>query len=114
MLRVTQYSRGTQIRGDLSAWGAADESFHRALVERADNGRMIWIMQTINDLSHRARMLTLPLRQELDASVAEHRRIIEAIREADTAQAYEHARQHRIRARDNLLPLLENFDLRHL
>ncbi|ACL56438.1 GntR family transcriptional regulator [Methylobacterium nodulans] len=103
-----------QARGDLPAWGAADECFHRTLIERAGNGRMIRIMQTINDQSHRARMLTLRLRQELDASVAEHYRIIEAIRDADPAGAHRHARQHRIRARDELLPLLENYGLRHL
>lgn len=103
-----------QGRGDLPAWGAADESFHRTLVERAGNGRLNRIMQTINDQSHRARMLTLRLRQELDASVAEHRRIVAAIREADATGAHRHARDHRIRARDALLPLIESFGLRHL
>jgi DNA-binding GntR family transcriptional regulator len=42
--------------GDLAAWGHADDGFHRALVERAGNGRMIRINQTISDQSHRARM----------------------------------------------------------
>ncbi|MEH3148574.1 MAG: GntR family transcriptional regulator [Methylobacterium frigidaeris] len=101
-------------RGDLQAWGTADESFHRALIERGGNRRMIRIMQTVNDQSHRARMLTLRLRQELDASVAEHRRIVEAVRASDAAGAHRHARQHRLRARDTLLPLLEDFGLRHL
>jgi DNA-binding GntR family transcriptional regulator len=99
---------------DLPAWGAADEGFHRTLVERAGNGRLIRIMQTINDQSHRARMLTLRLRRELDASVAEHRRIVAAIRAADAGSAHRLAREHRIRARDTLLPLLETFGLRHL
>ncbi|MFE1599262.1 GntR family transcriptional regulator [Methylobacterium sp. ID0610] len=103
-----------QERGDLPAWGRADEVFHRILVEQAGNRRMIRIMQTINDQSHRARMLTLKLRRELDASVAEHKSIIAAIRDADPAGAHHHARQHRIRARDALLPLLEDFGLRHL
>ncbi|TNC09052.1 GntR family transcriptional regulator [Methylobacterium terricola] len=110
----TDTMASAQIDGDLPAWGAADEGFHRALVEQAGNGRLIRIMQTINDQSHRARMLTLRLRQELDASVTEHRRVIDAIREADAAGAHRYAREHRIRARNNLLPLLENFGLRHL
>ncbi|ACA21030.1 transcriptional regulator, GntR family [Methylobacterium sp. 4-46] len=110
----TDAMAAAQACGDLPAWGAADEGFHRTLVERAGNGRLIRIMQTVNDQSHRARMLTLRLRQELDASVAEHRSIIAAIRAADAAGAHRHARAHRIRARDNLLPLLEDFGLRHL
>ncbi|AWN47565.1 GntR family transcriptional regulator [Methylobacterium terrae] len=110
----TDAMAAAQTGGDLPAWGAADEGFHRTLVERAGNGRLIRIMQTINDQSHRARMLTLRLRRELDASVAEHRRIVDAIREADAPAAHRHAREHRIRARDNLLPLLETFGLRHL
>ena len=100
--------------GDLAGWGHADECFHRTLVERAGNGRMIRINQTITDQAHRARMLTLKLRRELGASVAEHEQIIQAIRIGDAAAAQEQAYRHRSRARDELLPLLESFGLKHL
>ncbi|WP_411901469.1 GntR family transcriptional regulator [Methylorubrum thiocyanatum] len=100
--------------GDLPAWGQADAGFHRALVERAGNGRMTRIIQTINDQSHRARMLTLKLRRELGASVAEHRAIIDAVRQGDPARALARVHDHRLRARDELLPLLESFGLKHL
>jgi len=103
-----------EARGDLTAWGTADAAFHRALVERAGNGRMIRVVQTINDQSNGARMLTLMLRRELGASVAEHRRIVDAIRSGDAAGAIDHARCHRIRARDELMPLLDSFGLKHL
>lgn len=100
--------------GDLPVWGQADARFHRALVERAGNGRMTRIIQTITDQSHRARMLTLKLRRELGASVAEHRAIIDAIRLGDSVAAQGRVHDHRLRARDELLPLLESFGLRHL
>jgi DNA-binding GntR family transcriptional regulator len=100
--------------GDLPGWARADEGFHRALVERAGNERMVRIIQTINDQSHRARMLTLRLRRELGASVAEHQQIIDAIRLGDSARAQDRAHHHRLRARDELLPLLESFGLKHL
>jgi DNA-binding GntR family transcriptional regulator len=100
--------------GDLPAWGQADAGFHRALVERAGNRRMTRIIQTINDQSHRARMLTLKLRRELGASVAEHRAIIDAVRQGDPARAQARVHDHRLRARDELLPLLESFGLKHL
>ena len=101
-------------RGDLAAWGQADGAFHALLIEQARNGRMSRIVQAINDQSHRARMLTLNLRRALDASIAEHRRIARAIRAADAAEALDAARQHRIRARDELLPLLNSYGLKHL
>lgn len=101
-------------RGDLPAWGQADGAFHAALIEHARNGRMSRIVQSINDQSHRARMLTLNLRRALDASTAEHRRIAQAIRVGNGAEALDAARQHRIRARNELLPLLDSYGLRHL
>lgn len=100
--------------GDPAGWGHADECFHRTLVERAGNGRMIRINQTITDQAHRARMLTLKLRRELGASVAEHQQIIEAIRAGDAAAAQEQAYRHRSHTRNELLPLLESFGLKHL
>jgi DNA-binding FadR family transcriptional regulator len=59
-------------------------------------------------------MLTLNLRRTLDASIAEHRRIARAIRAGEATEALEAARQHRIRARNELLPLLESSGLKHL
>lgn len=100
--------------GDLPMWGQADARFHRTLVEQAGNGRMTRIIQTINDQSHRARMLTLKLRRELGSSVAEHRAIIEAIRQGDAETAQARVHDHRLRARDELLPLLKSFGLKHL
>lgn len=112
--RLTTTMAEAEAAGDLAAWGRADEGFHRTLVERAGNSRMIRINQTINDQAHRARMLTLKLRRELNASVSEHRQIIEAIRTGDAEAAQERAHRHRVRARDELLPLLASFGLKHL
>jgi DNA-binding GntR family transcriptional regulator len=101
-------------KGDLPAWGEADGAFHAALIEHARNGRMSRIIQAVNDQSHRARMLTLNLRRGLDASIIEHRKIIEAVRAGKSAEALEAARLHRIRARDELLPILKSYGLKHL
>lgn len=101
-------------RGDLPAWGRADGAFHAGLIAHAGNGRMSRIVQAINDQSHRARMLTLNLRRNLDASVSEHRRIAEAVRAGDVDEALATARRHRIRAGNELLPLLDDYGLRHL
>jgi DNA-binding GntR family transcriptional regulator len=101
-------------KGDLPAWGEADGAFHAALIEQARNRRMSRIIQAVNDQSHRARMLTLNLRRGLEASIAEHRQIAKAVRMGKSSEALEAARSHRIRARDELLPILNSYGLKHL
>lgn len=114
LARLTEAMATAREAGDLTGWGEADAGFHRNLVERSGNGRMIRLIRMVNDQSHRARMLTIKLRRDLDASVAEHRAIIAAIRDGDAALAQQQAQAHRARARDELLPLLESFGFRHL
>lgn len=99
---------------DLHAWAIADDQFHRILVERCGNSRIRRIAQTITDQAHRARMLTLKLRPRPAGSAAAHRSIAEAVRKGQVAEAHQHARQHRIHARDELLPLIESFGIKHL
>lgn len=114
LARQTDIMKSARGSNDLMAWGEADAAFHRELVECAGNGRMIRLLRMINDQSHRARMLTIKLRRDLDASVVEHRAIIAAILAGDAGRAQDRAQNHRARARDELLPLLDSFGFRHL
>ncbi|WP_426956838.1 GntR family transcriptional regulator [Muricoccus radiodurans] len=99
---------------DLTAWAAADERFHQALVERTGNRRLLRMFGTIMDQSHRARMLTLRLRPKPTASVRQHRAIVEAVRRGETGAARDRAKRHREAARDQILPLIESYGMRHL
>lgn len=101
-------------RDDLDAWAKADEAFHRRLVEHSGNGRLVRVFHTIMDQSHRARMLTLRLRPKPVASVAEHKAIVSAIKDGNADRARGDARRHRVAARDQILPLLEHYGMRHL
>jgi DNA-binding GntR family transcriptional regulator len=99
---------------DLLTWAAADDRFHRILVERCGNSRIRRIALTVTDQAHRARMLTLKLRSRPTGSVAAHRDIIAAIRKGKAAEAHQQARQHRIGARDELVPLIMSVGIKHL
>lgn len=101
-------------RDDLLRWAGADERFHQLLVERAGNRRLSRMFASIMDQSHRARMLTLRLRPRPDVSVEEHAAVVAAIRQGDPRLARDSARAHRIRAREQLLPLLRQLGMRHL
>ncbi len=72
------------------------------------------MFHTVMDQSHRARMLTLRLRPKPTASVREHRAIVDAIQEGNPEAAREAAKRHRVAARDQLLPLLGEFGMKHL
>lgn len=99
---------------DLALWAKADERFHGLLVERCGNRRLARLLATILDQSHRARMLTLRLRPKPQGSVAEHRGIVEAIREGDGSLASERTKRHRMAARDLIVPLLTRYGMKHL
>jgi len=99
---------------DLTAWARADGRFHQLLIERCGNKRLARMFHTIMDQSHRARMLTIRLRPKPTGSVREHRAIVQAIQQGDASEARERAKRHRARARDELLPLLDQFGMRHL
>src|ERR671913_1376882 len=101
-------------KDDLLAWAAADDLFHRTLVERCGNGRIRRIAQTVTDQAHRARMLTLKLRAKPSGSSAAHRRIIRAIAKGQAAEAHRCAREHRVRARDEVVPLIMSFGIKQL
>ncbi len=101
-------------RGQLLDWAAADERFHQLLAESCGNQRLARFAATVRDQSHRARLFTLLLRPLPTASAAEHRRITNAIRLGEVAEAEAAARVHRVRARDALLPLLAQYGMRNL
>jgi DNA-binding GntR family transcriptional regulator len=101
-------------KDDLLAWAAADDLFHRTLVERCGNGRIRRIAQTVTDQAHRARMLTLKLRSKPTGSIAAHRRIIGAIQKGRVAEAHRYAREHRVSAREELVPLIVSFGIKHM
>ena len=100
--------------GDLNTWAAMDERFHRRLVEHCGNGRICRVVFNVWDQSHRARILTAPLRPTPTDSYKEHRAVLEAIKRGDDRVAYELHRAHRYRGMTEILSLLEQHQFGHL
>ena len=84
------------------------------LVERCGNRRFGSIIGALTDQWHRARLMTLKLRPTLEWSRDEHQTIIAAIKDGDAKAARAGATKHRKRARDEIIPLLAAFGLKHL
>lgn len=96
---------------DRRAWAAADEAFHRGLVELCGNTRLAAMVMQVWDQSHRARMFTLNMRPLPEASTAEHRAIMQAIAAGDADGARETYRLHRRRGGAELIALIERSGL---
>jgi DNA-binding GntR family transcriptional regulator len=101
-------------RADMVERSLADAAFHHALVEGCGNRRFARIIQTVNDQYHRARVITVRMRPRLEQSLPEHRMIADAIRAGRSGEAETAARVHRMRARDDILPLIRDLGIRHL
>ena len=99
---------------DLDAWAAADEKFHRALIDLCGNGRLAHMANTVRDQGHRARMVTLRLREKPLASATEHEMVLRAIEQGDWETARDVHYKHRRRASEELTEILEKFRLPQL
>ena len=94
-------------RDDLDAWAAADERFHRTLLERCGNGLLAALAFEVWDKVHRARLVSLRLRPLPRQSNVDHRQLVNAIRRGDAAKARTLHGEHRARTAAMLVSVLE-------
>jgi DNA-binding GntR family transcriptional regulator len=90
---------------DLTAWGDADEAFHRALITQSGNERLAAVALRYRDQVGRVRTVTLRLRKELKRSNRAHLALLEAIAAGDPERAARLHRQQRERATEELLAI---------
>ncbi len=95
-------------------WAEADDRFHRLLVELCGNQRLALMASSLRDQGHRARLVTLKLRDKPTKSNKDHRDVIEAIIEGDWQKATTTHYEHRRHAADTLVKILQEFKLPHL
>lgn len=101
-------------KDDLEAWAKADERYHRCLIDLCGNRRLATMANTVRDQGHRARMVTLRLRQKPSASIEEHEQVLEAIERGDWQTARDVHYEHRKRASVELTRILEKYRLPQL
>ena len=99
---------------DLEKWAAADERFHRCLIDMCGNRRLATMASTVMDQGHRARMVTLRLRPKPTQSNSDHRELLDAIRRGDSEAARECHYHHRQRSSEMLTDILDKYRLPQL
>jgi DNA-binding GntR family transcriptional regulator len=99
---------------DLAAWANADDRYHTALIELCGNRRLARMAASLRDQGHRARAITLRLREKPTASNKDHREVLKAIAAGNPERAFSLHRQHRKRTSQTLLELLQKYQLPQL
>lgn len=101
-------------RDDLESWASADERFHKELVTLSRNKLLAKIVATYTDQAHRARVITLPLRQVPRQSTENHAQVVEAIARGDVEAAMTIHRQQRTRSSRELIKIIRQFNISRL
>lgn len=96
---------------DLDAWAAANKRFHRSLLSLCKNKRLLNIGLTFMDQEHRLTWVTLLLRKKPVQSTKEHRDHVNALLEGDAVKARTIYRQHRESALEELMEIINRFNL---
>ena len=99
---------------DLDAWAAADDQFHLSLLDLHGNRRTRAFVGALNDQVHRARMITLRLREPPVKSNEEHRQILAGLGAGRPDLARRAFTQHRERAANELTSLLNRLRIHQI
>lgn len=94
-------------KGDFEKVSENDSKFHDLLYEGCRSRAVTQTMRNLHMLSQRARENTVRACERITESVAEHRRIFEAIASREADAAYEAACVHLVRAKEHVLQELQ-------
>ncbi|MEL6102185.1 MAG: GntR family transcriptional regulator [Pseudomonadota bacterium] len=95
--------------GNLDAWVEADDRFHRTLLELQGNRRLQNFVTALYDQAHRARIVTMQLRETPHKSTKEHRAILRNLQLGNVEETRRIFREHRQRAAQELLGILDKY-----
>lgn len=79
---------------DLALCSEHGQSLHEAIINKADNLRLIAIIHNLDDHLRRLRILSDRIGGRLNTSVVEHRAVLDALRQRDPSAAEQAMRSH--------------------
>jgi DNA-binding GntR family transcriptional regulator len=94
-------------QGDLDRFLETEIAFHTLLIERTPNRQLIAMMESLQDLTYRERVLSLESLENVRESLVEHQRILEALRQRDGELAGRLMREHIWAIRDRMLQFVD-------
>jgi DNA-binding GntR family transcriptional regulator len=109
--RLLETSVSAVEREDLDKFLETEIALHTLLIERAPNRQLVAMMESLQDLTHRERILSLESLENVRESCVEHQRIVEALHQRDGELAGRLMREHICAVRDRMLQFV---DLSHV
>lgn len=100
--------------GELPEWHAADERFHRAVLQLCGNARLAAVAFEHRDFVQRAHLVALRLRSVTKRSTETHANLVELIAAGDARGAYTNHLGQRTRMEHDLIGAVERAGLRML
>jgi len=108
--RLLEGSVAAVEQGDLDKFLETEIAFHTLLIERAPNRRLIEMMESLQDLTYRERILSIKYLENVRESCTEHRRIVEALYQRDGELAARLMREHICAVRDRMLQFVDRLE----
>ncbi len=105
--RLYEENAAATERGDLDTFLQTEIDLHSFLIERAQNYWLIKMMDSVQNLIHRERVLSLRSMENVLASVKEHQRILEALLQRDAELAGQRMTEHIHAVKERLLQFLD-------
>jgi DNA-binding GntR family transcriptional regulator len=81
-------------KGELKKYLEFDVQFHNYLQNHIQNRRLLAIMESMNDLTHRERVLSTRSPENIKKTLVEHKRILEALVNRDGEKASQFMGEH--------------------
>ncbi len=101
--QLLEKSESAVDRSDLKKFLEYEIKLHTFIVRHAHNRRLAAMMDSIRDLTYRERILSLESLDNVRASLTEHRKIVQALRNHDASLAARLMSEHICAARDRIL-----------
>lgn len=105
--RLYQLSTVAAEKGDCKEFIEYEIKFHQLIVDRCGNQRLVEMMDSLNDLTNRERILSVRVSDNIYQSCREHAELVDALKRRDAAAAGECMRKHLVGSRHRLLAGLD-------
>lgn len=97
-------------QGELEKFLETEIELHSSIMTHAQNKHLLRMVRSLKDLTYRERRLSLESIENVRLSLAEHQRIIEALRKKNGKLAGMMMRKHLRNVKERLLALLETME----
>ena len=96
--------------GDLKGFLKYEIALHEFITDHARNARLKRVMEGLEDLTYRERIISIRSAENVRASCVEHERIVQALREGDAELAGTRMWEHIFNVRDRMLRYVDSLD----